>query len=192
VGRPSKLSAEQWAQIESRLLSGEGVNALASEFGVSKAAVSKRFSKQSEQVKNSAKNLAAAQAQLEKAHRDIAILPLTQQAQAISLADKLRNISNSLAHAAENGAATAHRLSAIANTQAQKINDTDPMESQEQLQAISALTKIANDAASLGLGLVNANKGATPEAQDKPQSRVNMRKLSAAALEEILAARDGH
>ena len=171
MGRPSKLSAEQWAQIESRLLLGEGVNALALEFGISKAAVSKRFSKQSEQVKNSAKNLASAQAQLEKAHRDIAVLPLTQQAKAISLAEKLRNISNSLAHAAENGAATAHRLSAIANTQAQKINDADPMESQEQLQAISALTKIANDASSLGLNLLNINKESIKEASqiDKPQ-----------------------
>ena len=113
-----------------------------------------------------------------------------QQAQAISLAEKLRNISNSLAHAAENGAATAHRLSAIANLQVQKIDEEEPMNSQEQLQAISALTKIANDAASLGLGLVNANKGAAPESE-KPKTRIDPKKLSTAALKELIAAKNG-
>jgi hypothetical protein len=45
------------------------------------------------------------------------------------------------------------------------------MESQEQLQAISALTKIANDASSLGLNLLNINKESIKEASqiDKPQ-----------------------
>jgi hypothetical protein len=184
VGRLSKLTPEQWEQLKKRLDNGESAAALSREYGVSQPVISNRFSKQSKDVRKTAELIAEGQ-------NALAALPIAQQYQAISLAEKLRNISNSLAHAAENGAATAHRLSAIANTQAQKINDADPMESQEQLQAISALTKIANDAASLGLGLVNANKG-TAQEEAKPQSRVDMRKLSTAALEEILAARDGN
>lgn len=164
MGRLSKLAPEQWAQIERRLNAGEGASSLAAEFGVSKTAVSIRFSKQSKLVQKTAELIAESQNELAK-------LPVAQQYQAISLAEKLRNISNSLAHAAENGAATAHRLSAIANTQAQKVDEENPMNSQEHLQAIAALTKIANEAAALGLGLVNANKGAVmedPKALDQP------------------------
>lgn len=87
----------------------------------------------------------------------LAVLPVAQQYQAISLAEKLRNISANLAGAAEYGAATAHRLQAIAHAQVQKIDDADPMNSQEQLQAISALTRISNDSAKLGADLVSAS-----------------------------------
>ena len=184
MGRLSKLTPEQWGQLKKRLDAGESAAALSREYGVSQPVISNRFSKQSKDVRKTAELIAEGQ-------NALAALPIAQQYQAISLAEKLRNISKSLAHAAENGAATAHRLSAIANTQAQKINDADPMESQEQLQAISALTKIANDAAALGLGLVNANKNAAPEAE-KPPSRVDLSKLSTKALEEIMAARDAH
>ena len=183
MGRPSKLSADQWATVERRLNAGESAASLSREYGVSEATLSQRFSKVSKDVRNAASLIAAGQ-------NALAMLPVAQQYQAMSLADKLRNISNSLAHAAENGAATAHRLSAIANNQAQLVDDQDPMANQAQIQAIAALTKVANEAASLGLGLVNANKG-MPD-NEKPPSRVNMGKLSTAALEEILAARDGH
>ena len=183
MGRTSKLSPEQWDTLKKRLDAGESAAALAREYGVSPPVISNRFSKQSKDVRKTAELLAEGQ-------KALAMLPIAQQYQAISLAEKLRNISNSLAHAAENGAATAHRLSAIANNQAQLVDDQDPMANQAQIQAIAALTKVANEAASLGLGLVNANKGMTED--EKPQSRVNMRKLSTAALEEILAARDGH
>jgi hypothetical protein len=119
----------------------------------------------------------------------LAVLPVAQQYQAISLAEKLRNISSNLASAAEYGAATAHRLQAIAHAQVQKIDDADPMNSQEQLQAISALTKISNDSAKLGTDLISANKGAT-EPQPPAQSKftVDPAKLSNAALAEIMAA----
>lgn len=183
MGRKSKLTPEQWIQLEKRLNYGESASALAREFGVSVGLISQRFSKITKEVKKTAEMIAASQTAL-------AVLPVAQQYQAISLAEKLRNISNSLAHAAENGAATAHRLSAIANLQVQKIDEEEPMNSQEQLQAISALTKIANDAASLGLGLVNANKGAAPESE-KPKTRIDPKKLSTAALKELIAAKNG-
>lgn len=183
MGRPSKLTPDQWREVESRLNAGESAAVLSREFDVSQGLISQRFSKISKEVKKTAEAIAQSQNML-------SVLPVAQQYQAISLAEKLRNISNSLAHAAENGAATAHRLSAIANLQVQKIDEEDPMNSQEQLQAISALTKIANDAASLGLGLVNANKGTAPESE-KPKTRIDPKKLSTAALKELIAAKNG-
>ncbi len=156
--------------------------ALSREFNVSQGLISQRFSKTSKEVRNAAEKIAEGQ-------NALANLPANLQHQAISLAEKLRNISANLASAAEYGAATAHRLQAIAHAQVQKIDDADPMNSQEQLQAISALTKISNDSAKLGTDLISANKGAT-ESQPPAQSTftVDPSKLSNAALAEIMAA----
>ena len=38
MGRPSKLSPKQWAEVERRTAEGEGARALAREFGISEAA----------------------------------------------------------------------------------------------------------------------------------------------------------
>lgn len=182
MGRPSKLTPDQWRELERRLHSGESAVALSREYGVSQPVISNRFSKQSKDVRKTAELIAEGQ-------NALADLPVAQQYQAISLAEKLRNISANLASAAEYGAATAHRLQAIAHAQVQKIDDADPMNSQEQLQAISALTKISNDSAKLGTDLISANKGAT-EPQPPAQSTftVDPSKLSNAALAEIMAA----
>ena len=182
MGRPSKLSPDQWREVERRLNAGESAAVLSREFGVSQPVISNRFSKVSKEVRKTAEAIAESQNML-------AVLPVAQQYQAISLAEKLRNISSNLASAAEYGAATAHRLQAIAHAQVQKIDDADPMNSQEQLQAISAMTKISNDSAKLGTDLINANKGAT-EPQPPAQSTftVDPSKLSNAALAEIMAA----
>lgn len=152
MARPSKLTPEQWLEVDRRLAAGEGVRDLAREFGISPAAVSKRgVSKRSKQVQAVAKQLADAQTAL-------AELPVPQQYIAVSLADKLRNISSSLAAAAELGAATAHRLSALANSEVAKVDDADPLESVESLKGVAALTKLANDSASIALNLLSANK----------------------------------
>lgn len=156
MGRPSKLSPDQWREVERRLNAGESAAVLSREFGVSQPVISNRFSKVSKEVRKTAEAIAESQNML-------AVLPVAQQYQAISLAEKLRNISANLASAAEYGAATAHRLQAIAHAQVQKIDDADPMNSQAQLQAISALTRISNDSAKLGADLVTASNRNKPD-----------------------------
>lgn len=162
MGRPSKLTPEQWREVEGRFLGGEGSSALAREFGVDEAAIRRKFRRDSPIVRIAAEKLAEGQ-------KAIADLPKALQPVAIDLAAKLRNIGGSLASAAELGAATSHRLAAIANAQVQRIDDADPMESQDVLQAISALTKISNDAGQLGVNLINANKAKSGDAPDKPR-----------------------
>lgn len=160
MARPSKLTPEQWLEVDRRLASGEGVRDLAREFGISPAAVSKRgVSKQSKQVHAVAKQLASAQTAL-------ATLPVPQQYIAVSLAEKLRNISTSLASAAELGAATAHRLQALANSEVAKIDDADPLVSIESLKGVAVLTKLANESAATGLNLLSANKDAVQKLND--------------------------
>lgn len=153
MARPSKLTQEQWAEVARRHAAGEGVRALAAEFGISPARISERVSKHSEQVREVAHKVAAAQTAL-------AALPIARQHDALNLADKLRNISVSLSSAAELGAATAHRLNALANSEVAKVDDADPLSSVDKLKGVQVLTKLSNDAAYVALNLLAANKEA--------------------------------
>jgi hypothetical protein len=191
VGRPSKLTQGQWGEVERRLLSGETARALGREFGVSDTAIIKKFgankkvSLQSLQVRNVAEKLATANSAL-------AALPPAQRPIAISLSEKLMNISNSLASAAEMGAATAHRLNALANSEVAKIDDVEPLKSVESLKGVAILTRLANDSAGIALNLMSANKDAISRLNEAAptEPRFDPRKISSAALEEFLASRD--
>ena len=144
MARPPKLDPQQRADVSRRLAAGEGVRALAREYRVDPAVISRiGVAQQSQRVKTVAHQLADAQAAL-------AELPNAQQYQAISLAERLRNISSSLAGAAEIGASNAQRLHAMALGQIGAAEGGDV----EALRYVAAATKTANDAASLGLQLI--------------------------------------
>ena len=156
MARPSKLTPDQWKEVERRLPI-EGASALAREFGISEAGIRKKFgsnqtiSSKSSKVRDVAHKLA-------DAHTALAELPVRQQYIAVSLAEKLRNISDNLAAAASYGAQTAHRLSALANSEVAKVDDAEPLASVENLKGVAALTKLANESATIALNLLNANK----------------------------------
>jgi glutamine synthetase adenylyltransferase len=183
MSRPPALNPQQQDAVRRRLAEGEGVRALAREFNTSDATI-RRLSSHSSQIRNVAETLAAAQTAL-------AALPLAQQHQALSLADKLRSISENLASAAELGAKTSHRLQALANSQVAKVDDADPMKSIGALRDVGVLTKLANDSASIALNLLAANKGTVEKLNtDKPEEPgIDSSKLSSATLAELLAAR---
>jgi len=162
MGRPSKLTDAQWEKIGKRLLAGESASALAREFGVSRATVSERFSERTNRVK-------AAASLVVKTDSALSFLNVSEQIAAFSLAEELKAISKHLAGAARYGAATAHRLSGIAHGKVALIDDAAPVseDSLIELKGISALTRMANDAAEIPLNLLRANKDVTPE-DDKP------------------------
>lgn len=167
MGRPSKLSPDQWREVERRVAAGEVIRALAREFGVSEAAIRQRgISARTSQVRSVAEQLAAAQTELAK-------LPVPQQHLAIQLADELREISQHLAAAARYGSATAHRLAAVANAQVQQLDDVEPMTEASfvALKGVAALTRMANDAAQVGLNLLKANEDAIKEHNDRARQQ---------------------
>lgn len=131
-----------------------------------------------------AETVAAAQTALEA-------LPIQQQHMALSLADKLRSISDNLASAAEYGAKTAHRLQALANSQVSKVDDADPMQSVGQLRDVGVLTKLANDSAAIALNLVAANKDRVKElnAEQPPAPSLPAGDLADATLEDLMRVR---
>lgn len=154
MARPSKLSDSQWETIGKRLLAKEKPAALAREYGISKGLISQRFSKRIEIVKDVAK-------QIVETDNAISQLNVNERIEAFNLADELKAISKHGASAARYGMQTAHRLSYIANVQAEKINEAASLEENaETIKSVMAMTRGANDAASIGLSLLNANKDA--------------------------------
>lgn len=83
MGRPSKLSERCWDDIGYRLLNGEKGAKLAREFGVSKVAVSVRFSERNRRIRRVANMLVQAELALRA-------LPPDQQLAALRLAEDLR------------------------------------------------------------------------------------------------------
>lgn len=161
AGRPSKLTPEQWEMVDKRIALGEQANLIAADFGIHRSQVSRRF-------KGKIEN------RTQEAAHALAALPLRQMAVAITLADELRTISSNLAAAGRYGASTAHRMSRLANAQAEKIDETAPLDSEgafKRLKDISALTQVANDSAKTGLGLLAATRDRTP-AQSEPHPLV--------------------
>jgi pyruvate/2-oxoglutarate dehydrogenase complex dihydrolipoamide acyltransferase (E2) component len=159
MARPSKLSPAQWQEVARRHAAGEGVRALAREFGVDESSVRAKVNPHTPQVRAVAQKLAAAQTEL-------AALPVPQQYAAVSLAERLRNISASLASAAELGSATAHRLHALANSEVAKVDDAEPMASIDSLRNVGVLTKLANDSSHIALNLLAANKARVEKLED--------------------------
>lgn len=151
MGRPSKLTDKQWNEVEKRVLSGESVRKIAGEFKIAEGAIRQRVKTHTKPIKELANQMARVEAEFER-------LPLSTQVKVRTLADDLKGISQHLASAANYGAMTAHRLSAIAHVESSKIDDTAPLENIEALKGISALNKMANEAAGIGLNLIRANQ----------------------------------
>ncbi len=163
MGRPSKLTPDQWAEVDRRALAGEGVRELARAFGISPAQVSRRVSKQTEQVRNVAQQLADSQTAL-------AALPLSQQYNAMRLADTLREISDDYASAARLSTKTGLRMHALANAEAGKVDDANLSSDVSILamKGVALLTKLGNDALVPASNLLAANKDRVAKLDEPP------------------------
>lgn len=166
MGRKSKLTEAQWAELFTRMINGESRRELARAYGLSETSIRQREEKTGKRgdVQKVAVMLVQADAALKS-------LPISAQINAQKLADKLRSISDSLASAADLGAKTAHRLQALANSEVNKVDDADPLgvKSVEALKGVSAMTRLANDSASIALNLIAANKDTVKRINEEPE-----------------------
>lgn len=156
MGRPSKLTDHQWEQIGKRLLANESAASLSREFGVSKGAISIRFSKRIETIKSVANQIVATDRAME-------LLNVSERMAASSLADDLKAIQGHMTGAARYGASTSHRLMGIANAKAMLVDDAKPLDdaSRKELTDIAALTRTANEASEIGRDLMKAAAAAS-------------------------------
>lgn len=177
-GRPPKFTPDELAQIDELIDVGEPLANIAKRFNCSASFVYQRTRGYDRtQIQNIA-------ADFVRAERVVLSLTPDQQRRAWNLVQHMREISTNLMNAAVSQSATAYRLSAIANAEAQKIDDADPESSVETIKMVSALTKTANESASIPLALINANREAIKES-----AKDDGRDLSAdsAKVEEIRA-----
>lgn len=177
MGRPSKLSDRQWAEVGRRLAGGESSRKLAKEFKVGATTISERFSARVPKLKALAASLASTEQEVER-------LPVSEQVTVRTLADQLKAIGNNLARAARAGSDTAAQLAEMANGKVKGLlqdgGRVDPVE----LMDISSLTQVANRAAVPALRLVAASQGTPPDAPDVDQP--DLGNLSDAELDQLL------
>lgn len=152
MSRPSILTDDQWAEIAKRALFGESLRALAKEFKITYSTLHAHISDQNKKVKQIAN-------QMVEVDTKLSALPISGKLLTLDLAASLRSISNHLAQAANNGAATAHRLSGFAHSYSDMIDDNAPLAvNKEALDAINEFQNTANEAAKIGINLLAANK----------------------------------
>jgi transposase-like protein len=177
MGRKSSLTPEQWAEIERRhLVDGVSINALAAEFGVNESSIRRKIKpgKAASPGGKSPLHVLAeekvrAEAEAKRVTAQIAQLPQTQQLIVSDLARKLVNVSQHIGSAAEISAASAHRLSMLANQQLEKVDDVNPLSSAAELKTFEALQSMANGASQIPMNLLKANK----DTIDDQNKRVN-------------------
>lgn len=164
MGRKSKLSEEQWAELFRRVSEGESRRALGEEFGLSEASIRQREAKigKTAEVQQVARMIVETQAAYES-------LPPIGQINSQKLAQRLMSITGSMAAGAEMSAMNFHRLSALANAELQKVDDANVLGSEGALKVVAVLTKMANDAAVTPINLLSANKDRI-KAEDDPDN----------------------
>ena len=155
MGRPSKLTDHQRAEIGRRLALGETTVALAKEFKVSQPLISGLFSDRVETIKNTAHAIADAEMRLER-------LPVSDRLAVRTLSDQLKEASGHLANAACNGAKTASILSGLAARKAEAMTCYDELE----VRGIAALAATGTEASKIATTLINS-KHSAPMAPDE-------------------------
>ncbi|MDE1905952.1 MAG: hypothetical protein KGH75_05820 [Rhodospirillales bacterium] len=162
MGRPSKLTDRQWSEIERRMVNGEAIRALAREYGIQPGSIRAKLSIRVENTKLAAESIVKTGELLDK-------LPVIAQQNAHGLADRLRSISSHLAGGADYGARTFHRLSMIANTKAEEIDESATLtDNAEAIRSVMAIQSAANEAAKTGINLLAANKDAIKNLNREP------------------------
>lgn len=157
-----KITEKQWIRIKERLDAGEKAAALAREYGVTRAAITNKFSVRKKAVNELANQIVShhksLQNSLQQFTPDI-------QIEAWDVASDLITISKHVGAGSRFGAMTFHRLAGIANLHAQKLDDENP--NPEHVLRIAQLTKVGNDAAAPALNLLAANKDRINKDDDK-------------------------
>ncbi len=143
----SKLSDDQWLQIEAALLAGESVPALSARYAISESAIRKRMRGRLTMM------------------RELCSWPDAVESPR-SLSAQLRAVSRHLALAAAFGSATAHRLAELAHDQAGLLG-AESGDAGDQVKRTLALIAGANEAARIGLNLLNAKTEVVGE-EDEP------------------------
>lgn len=179
-----RLSFTEWTDVDRKLIEGIGASAIAREYGVSEGAIRKRQrSNASSGMEIGSKRIVEMRLE-ERAIIDP--LPVVLQKRMYSMVDTQLEIIRNLSLSSELGSKTSHRLAAIANLHASKLDDENP--DPESIKMVHALTETANKAAYQPVEMMKAMRASMPVQADEVRT-VDPAKISTGALHEVLAAR---
>ena len=165
-GRKSSISPELLLELTKRHAEGATLSELSRSEGIPVSTLHRVLGAKTSQLTKVSRQIA-------KVNKEIDLLPYPDRSLAIDLAGELRITSDNLAAAGRLGAQTAHRLMALANEQAAKLDDVDPVgENGDNLKAVIALIRTANDAAQTGLNLMKVGTESLPTAPDTAAKKI--------------------
>jgi hypothetical protein len=137
MGRKSKLTDQQWLDIERRLNNGEKQSDLAKEFGVDRSLINKRFSQQVEKIETLAKQVLTTECEIKQ-------LNLFQQSLLVEKVNHLRMRDSFLEQGAHHSAFVFNKLSLAARHKAEKLNLDAEVIDEDEISSLMKLGMTAN------------------------------------------------
>lgn len=163
MARPCSLNDKQKQEILRRSIEmQESPYAIAKAMNLPESTVRRNVVADSGVIKSAAIQIVTAEQELLK-------LPISAQVVARDYMANLRAISNNLARAAMIGSANAVRLSKVAETEIIRATEGDGLDL-EGIKIANGLTRSANDAAQLGVQLIQSNKDKSTEPPKQARS----------------------
>lgn len=152
MGRPSKLTDEQWEAVASRIIKGETLSDVARSLKMSKGTISERVRPLLEKLKTVAERVVETQ-------QVVSALPVIEQRLVITMANRMSSIMDHVTSASEDKAAVSSKLARVARVMADKIDPNGPINA-EDVKAIAVIVETSNRADSAPRDLMNANRDA--------------------------------
>lgn len=149
------------------MIDGVAVTTLAAQYGLDESSIRRKIKPSTGERANGIPTLRHLAEKKIEALSAIAVvdeqigeLPATRQIIVHDLVARMQSISVHLTCAAETSAATARKLALLAGAQVDRIDASKPMtaKTREIVTSVSAITKTANEAGAIGLGLLSANR----------------------------------
>jgi hypothetical protein len=182
MSRRPVLSESQRAEIMKRSIAGQTAYRIGKDMGIPESTVRKNLGPKDQVL--------AAASTIISAERDLSSLSIPAQMVAFDLLSGLRAISNNLTRAAVLGSENAARLHTIAKMQLDRATIDPEAFDVELARDVGGFTRMANEAASLGMQLVSANKDHMSQPPERTSS-LNVAALSPETLRELMKARNG-
>lgn len=170
MARKSPLSAKQWKEIEQRFYAGERASALAREFGITEAAIRKRFGAKKKDAKKLAIQIVAVETEFNDAEIGTKILARTY-------ADKILAMQDLSSDVGINGLTVAKRLGDVLTKRVAEKTDEELMD-EGAIRQLMATGMAINAHSKIGMDMMVANNK-QPKTPETPDQAAFLREIAA-------------
>jgi len=163
MGRKSKLTEDQKADVQRRMSAGESCRALAREFGMAESSLRAYFSARVAKIQTTAKRLATVE-------DEVAALPVSAQLTVRDLAANMRTTAANLAAVTALNTRTAHRLAKLADKTMDRLEDPEVKAERREVELLNLATygSLSHNLSRVGVSLVTAGHPLKPDEETGP------------------------